>query len=160
KFGQSQQRRRAVRLFSCACCRRLWPFLPAESRASVEVAECFADGLVTTAELEQAHARADAAVLALPTGWTDEGVRLNHAPAAASDCTKASAATVLGALALAKRAADAIALDVAVKTAQSDFTSVRDAARATELNAQAELVREIFGNPYRTVRFSPDWRTD
>jgi hypothetical protein len=29
-----------------------------------------------------------------------------------------------------------------------------------EYAAQADLLREIFGNPFRPVAFSPDWRTD
>jgi hypothetical protein len=30
----------------------------------------------------------------------------------------------------------------------------------TERAIQVELLRDIFGNPFRPVRFSPDWRTD
>ena len=30
----------------------------------------------------------------------------------------------------------------------------------TELVAQAHLLRDIFGNPFRPASFSPDWRTD
>ncbi|WP_227254383.1 hypothetical protein [Frigoriglobus tundricola] len=34
------------------------------------------------------------------------------------------------------------------------------AARGKELAAQTGLIRDIFGNPFRPVAFSPSWRTD
>ena len=43
----------------------------------------------------------------------------------------------------------------------SALASAGAAARnAAERKAQADLARDIFGNPFRSVTFSPDWRTD
>jgi hypothetical protein len=42
---------RKLRLFDCACCRRLWPALPPESRRAVEGAEDFTDDSTDLAQL-------------------------------------------------------------------------------------------------------------
>jgi hypothetical protein len=42
---------RKIRLFSCACCRRIWDKMRSENRQVVELAERYADGLASGAEL-------------------------------------------------------------------------------------------------------------
>jgi hypothetical protein len=65
KVPQTKTGRRKLRLFACASCRLVWDLLyDPRHRNAVEVAERFADGLVTKAELERA--RSD-------VGWTTGG---------------------------------------------------------------------------------------
>src|SRR5262249_25769165 len=55
---QGNQRR--LRLFACACCRRVWDLLrPDAARKAVELAEAYADGAVPQAELSAAHDHPD-----------------------------------------------------------------------------------------------------
>jgi hypothetical protein len=52
---------RKVRLFSCACCRRVWGFLDERLRRAVQIAEAYADGRVRPWRLEQVFRRVSAA---------------------------------------------------------------------------------------------------
>src|SRR5262245_46884108 len=78
-FLKGTSSNRKLRLFACACCRRIWPWLTEEpSRQAVEVAEQYADGLATPQALRQAHESAWAAALEMivpysfPTGLDPE----------------------------------------------------------------------------------------
>jgi hypothetical protein len=126
---------RKLRLFACACARRVWHLTPAEPfRAAVELAERLADGGATERRRRSQKEKCEA--LVHTPAWT------GGAPAA-TNClgSDASAAAWNGAWAAAHAEAGA-----------GDGPAWL-AVRAK----QADLVREIFGNPLRPVRVEPAW---
>jgi hypothetical protein len=116
---------RQLRLFACACCRRIWHVLTPTSRRAVEVVERSADGLATAVELAEAIEMAER---------EEDGARGQ---------TRAAARAAAAAWANAEHARSAAA------KAASDG--------AAERRAQADLLRDIVGNPFRPVAVRQGW---
>ncbi len=124
---------RALRLYACWCVRQVWHLLGDErSRNAVEVAERYAVGEATDAELA---ATRDAALDATRDAAFDA-----TRAATAFDATRA--ATMAAAFEPAFAAASAAAWEAAIAAAA--FAAAFDAARAT----QANKLREMIGNPF------------
>jgi hypothetical protein len=69
--GSGRVSDRKLRLFACACARRLWPFLCDErSRRCVDAAEAFSDGAATAEELARARQAAASAVNTAAAAWS------------------------------------------------------------------------------------------
>jgi hypothetical protein len=115
---------RKLRLFACACARRHWDLLPEDScRRAVEVSEQYADGQATQEDLEHAWsaaARLAEAALARLSRWD----MLAAAKAEARDAARGGAWA----------AAHGVTADLATPA---------------ERQAECDLLREIFGNPFR-----------
>jgi hypothetical protein len=120
---------RKLRLFTAACCRRLWPLLAeGRGRHAVEAVEAFADGKAGWALVERAsrsHARTLLDSGSLPAHW-----------------------------AVGRLAQDAPYFD-----ASGVMTGLADALGPGEPTFQCGALRDVFGNPFRPATIDPAWRT-
>ena len=135
---QGRLTERRDRYFSCACCRRIWHLLPDEaSRTAVRVAEQYLDGLASVELLDTASRAAEM-----------------HGGSAANAAASAAFPTrELGnnGIDVAAHAADAVVYaDPRFIPGGADRDSAVRAGLA-ERSAQADLLRDIFGNPFRPV---------
>jgi hypothetical protein len=131
---------RKLRLFACACCRLIWPLLSDErSRRGVEVSERYADSLASDEELEAAVTASKVARDAFQTPF------LNQQTPYPGD-------TVFSAPEAALSAVEASVFSAVAETGEIGNT--------TMYLAQAKLIRDIFGNPFRPATCAPAWRTD
>jgi hypothetical protein len=146
---------RKLRLYACACCRLVAGLLEDErSRQAIAVAERFADGLASARELRAAGAAARAVVEAIA-----QAEHLEHPPvlSPAHQAARAAAATTFRAVhpfggpPIHVASSLAAAIDVTYMTGQ---TAVGDDLAALQ-RRQANLLREVFGNPFRPVTRPP-----
>jgi len=177
---------RKSRLFLVACTRRVWHLIvDPRSHEAILIAERFADGLAReddrmNAEGGARHAVADAMtaldrfIEVRDDGFTELPghnfvVAELSAAEAAVRCVMpsellyaASSATTIREMNgfVAAGAFDAVyAICSAAAEADRDG-SAEQMAHTGERLVQAALLRDIFGNPFRPVSFSPEWRTD
>lgn len=143
--------KRRLRLFSCACVRRIWHLLNEKGQRIIELAERLADGEPAGAEI-WATLQRDAEQCS--PGWAgvgiDDSIRsalagavARGSPARMAFLTTMSVASVLGRVSHEKRLEAGETLQAA--------RAAWNVAMAKELEAQAILLRDIFGNPFRPL---------
>jgi hypothetical protein len=133
---------RKLRLFACACCRRVWHLLTDErSRCLVKTVEQFADGLATIFDVSNASDIHENAVstydFKAPWFAAMYATSPSHCQQSASETAQAAGCATWW---------ESIPQD-------DPIIGVLDSSgRDTEAEGQCLLLREIFGNPFR---FSP-----
>lgn len=152
---------RKFRLFAVACCRRIWPLLTLKaSQNMVEVAERYAEGLVTIQELDYAHkglskecsfqtwSKAVNPVMAAVWATRTPDAYYPDEPA----LTKASLQ------AFAKETANYARMAAASKcnTSPDQGSTMSLMTFWREGRYQASLLRDLFG-PFRTVVVEESW---
>ena len=145
---------RKLRLFAVACCRRIEHLLTdPRSRAGLAMMERYVDGRATKADLRKAIEGA------AKVTWDYERETDGRYQAATAACTALEDIQDdfqdIGEA--AEHAADAVTGAIPEGTPYRDelYTAVHN----DELNQQAALLRDIFGNPFRPVAVDPSWLT-
>lgn len=137
---------RKLRLYAVSCCRRIWPlFSDDRCRHAVEVAQRFADGRATMIELQAA-------------GQLVAGVaRVRGDPM--SPVSQATYAIGGAAWAATRGSPWLAAWDAAwdARMAARDFLPGRTDWE-NERRWQAGVLKDLFGNPFRSVVIDPAWR--
>ena len=136
ELARTKAGRRKLRLFACGCCRAIWPHLtdPRMTHA-VEVAERFAEGSVPKAELTAASRN-------LESLCNDPDKQFGTAAALAK-----------GTVAL--HPYEAAFLMTAYVPPLAGYRG--DPPEEDAL--QCDLLRDVFGDPFRPVAFDAAWRT-
>jgi hypothetical protein len=158
---------RKATLFAAACCRHIWHLLTDERlRRLVEVSEQVADDLAPWEDLyysgEWAYDLIQQAITTRPRAFWS-GDQFAHIKAASNltDCHQRGEEPDCWGPAFVSQAA-VLAVAYATDNPATPWLQREEdyyAHMAAESQAQALLLRDIFGNPFRPVRFDPAWAT-
>jgi hypothetical protein len=145
---------RRLRLFACACCRRVWHLMQSEQcQPAVEFAERFADGFGT--DEERSSRRRDAHQATQARGTTPAPTEPRWLRRAAS----AAYYSVAGDAAKAALGSRELAVEALIWREGGHNACDWRAIVDREHREQSSLIRDIFGNPFRPVSLNTAWLT-
>jgi hypothetical protein len=176
RYLQGRASDRKLRLFSCACCRRVWHLLTdPRSRAAIEVAERFVDGAADQQELLEASNAAWAAAMGMistheiavrldPETYPDllygihDAARASPAACAAAYASMTDLGWVHSAANYARQATLQASPGAARVGTVGSALPRKEAERVerTERTAQARLLVDLVGNPFGSVNLDRD----
>src|SRR5262249_1858213 len=149
-------------LFAVACARRIAQLLPlpAESTWGVNVLESFADGLCDTEAFSQVSWYVEGAAFMARAGDVEWSSLVQQLPAHLQKQIAANPDFVprenWNLLTSAASFVDSIVSPVPCERRWRDWQP----SAVNRLFQPVSLVHEVFGNPYRLVKFRKAWRTD
>ncbi len=139
---------RKLRLFGVGCCRRVWYLLADEhSRQAVEIAERYADGLVSHIELVAAHQQA---VLVALTMQAEAERPSSASPTLMAQATAANAASLV-----AVSTFSLSAVEVSWQVTAAEWCGVEPEDGGVLRESQGSLLGHIVGGPFRQRRPMP-----
>jgi hypothetical protein len=137
---------RKLRLYAIGCCRRIWHLMRDDRcRHAVEVAQRFVEGRATAFDLEAAGRT----VASVARVWGDIG----------STVARSTFALGGAAWAATRSSAWVAAWDAAFDARGAARDNVKGTDWEKERAWQAELLRDLVGNPFRPLRLDPAWLT-
>lgn len=153
KFLRGKASDRKLRLFTCACCRRIWHLMEDErSRKAVEVLERCVDGPENDDEWQRAGTAADEA--------RHEFERDNpehQGPAASADSCARWAAYYINFTNRPEWSSSHAAMAMVWEKIQQGIH--HRVAQVQERTHECSLLRDLFGNPFRSSPIAPSWQT-
>ncbi len=156
---------RKLRLFGVACCRHIWEHLPDErSREMVLLAESFADNAVTSGQLADAFEAAGDAYDAIHYEGGDQDAASAVLMLRQELQLELLLEWMAESVAYATNAAKYELLNdpsfLPGQTRDEKYESLLEEGRIAASRIQSDLLRDIFGNPFRPVVFDPAWRSE
>ncbi|WP_246522921.1 hypothetical protein [Gemmata palustris] len=145
---------RKLRLFTCGCCRRIWSLLSDQlTRPALELAERYADGAASDSEWDRMYF---ALISHNDSGSGREFLQVNAAIAATCSYLRRDYHRVIATgLRYACHAVATLNRETGAREKRPDAPE----RMAREEARQAELLRDVIGNPFRAVTVDPSWLT-